>query len=124
ARHVEQPDVGPGPPGREVERRRHDADHLVLLAVEPESVPHDSGIGAEALPPQSFRDHGDLRLAGLVLRRIEDAAEPRAAAENREQVWRGLDRADALGLARPLEVGAPPPPRRELLEACLLLNPV
>ncbi len=64
------------------ERRRHDADDLVRLAVEDQPAAQDRRVAVELLLPERVREDDDFRAARRVLRVRVPAAELRRHAEH------------------------------------------
>ena len=73
---------------RDVECRRHDADHGPADAVDLDEPAHESRVGAKRRSPYAIRQHDDGRRAGPRVRRLERAAELRNRTERLEEIVR------------------------------------
>ena len=94
------------PERREPERRRHDADHAIRLAVDDDRAPDHCRVAAETPDPQSVGEHDDAHVAGHVVFGDRPANE-RSSAKHVEQRAGHLQRRHALGAPLSGQVGAP-----------------
>jgi hypothetical protein len=83
---------------REAETRRHDADHRVRHAIDPDRLSDDSAIAAVSPREDGVAEHDHRRGADAVVVAREGTAEHRLRAEQRECFPRHQRAADALGV--------------------------
>ena len=76
---------------REPKRRRNDADHLVILAVEQDRLADQRRVRVEARAPERFRKDHDAVVAFPLLFRQESAAQDGFHAEEREEIVGNVD---------------------------------
>jgi hypothetical protein len=96
--HVRRRVVELRPAAREDERRRHDADDRVRLAIERDRLPDRAGASAVAPLPQRPTDQRDVA-ARPILRRRDRASERRIDAQQRKEAGRNPRAHDPLGIA-------------------------
>src|SRR4051794_2204019 len=85
--------------GRELERLRHHPDHGHRLIVDRQRATDDARIGGEAALPDSVAEKDGLGAVPLAFVVIEEAAELRLDAEERKEILRDGDSAEAYGFA-------------------------
>ena len=90
----------------ENESPRHHSDDGVGLSLDLDRASDDAGVAGEAALPEPVGKNGDLRSAGHVLRRVEDAAQKGPHAEHRKSRSGNLYGVQALGrsASRQIEV--------------------
>ena len=83
---------------REVERRREHSDDGVGLPVERETAPEHARIAAETRAPERCAQDDDALGSGVIVRRLDQAAQKRSGAEQRQHVAGDQDAIQPLRL--------------------------
>jgi len=110
--------------GRELERRRHDADHREGDGIQLNGLADDVAIAAQHAGPEAVADDHDAVGAGDRFVRGKGAAEHRIALQHREQAGRGAQARHVLRIAGPLVREIDVAIRGERLQALRLALPV
>jgi hypothetical protein len=107
-----------------VETRRSDAHDLIRLAVEPDLLADDRGIGCEAAAPQAVAKNDAVVLSGLSLALGEFAPHDWRHVEEREETRRDEEARDLLRDVHARQVGVPPPIGRPTADSLRLFLPL